>query len=497
MCDSSLIEWWLDNRYVWFGATEKDDIYITEQYGDLLDDHDIDYTSITNMLHHIILFDQITWHVDRVRKTKTQKKFAPTAIRLCKMIIDEQLYTPLTPIERCFMLMPLRHSDHEDQLIALSYIKLFRQNNTDPDYARFHKTTLVKLSKLSIPDKKESNLTSIMHFVDNIICPSSEYNQMFKDNYEIPRSLAKTITSLITEKKVVVSLSGGSDSMLCAYLLKKLGYDVTALMINYNNRVDEQKKEVEMVSFWCKSMGIDLYVRIITEISRSRDNDRNMYEQVTNLYRFDAYKYFRNPVIFGHNDDDRYENINTNIKKGINYDNLCGMKSISTINGVKVYRPILHIDKTEIIRICNKANIPFVYDSTPYWSDRGTMRDKLIPVQKELGMKKGYYQLADHLSEMDSIIDTLVDMVNIDLSIDTEKYSIIVVENPHRFVFSLWKKIFRKLVSFGCPEPSHKSIMNMMNIAKENNGKFVQVDLRKTSTCLITKTNVAIYYEKA
>ena len=84
-------------------------------------------------------------------------------------------------------------------------------------------------------------------------------------------------------------------------------------------------------------------------------------------------------VILGHNLDDSLENIFSNIKKKQNYNNLFGMDLYSKEKDVHIARPLLKISKKQIIEFANEFYIPYTYDSTPSWSERGKLRDELIP----------------------------------------------------------------------------------------------------------------------
>lgn len=101
-------------------------------------------------------------------------------------------------------------------------------------------------------------------------------------------------------------------------------------MINYNNR-DTSDDEVEIVNYFCKKIGIDLWVRKIDEINKI-NNDRNFYENITKRIRFLSYEFLNRDIILGHNRDDCYENIITNIDKKRSFDNLLGMIKLYFVN---------------------------------------------------------------------------------------------------------------------------------------------------------------------
>ena len=99
---------------------------------------------------------------------------------------------------------------------------------------------------------------------------------------DIPEEFVNGFSKAIPEKTkdITISISGGSDSMLCLFLAVKLGYNPVALMIDYANR-DEHKREVIFVSWFCEQLKVPFYVREIKELKRERDETREFYEKIT------------------------------------------------------------------------------------------------------------------------------------------------------------------------------------------------------------------------
>ena len=170
--------------------------------------------------------------------------------------------------------------------------------------------------------------------------------------------------------------------------------------------------------YFCESLNIKLIYRNIYEIQRSQclDNGlRDLYEDITKKIRLDMYKYgyiYSNEfyVLLGHNKDDCFENIITNIINKKNYDNLSGMNYLSNIDGINFWRPMLNIQKKDIIQFANNNNLKYFNDSTPKWSARGKIRDKLVSVLNDLKYNsiEPFFDLKNYISNSNEIINNIV-----------------------------------------------------------------------------------------
>jgi tRNA(Ile)-lysidine synthetase-like protein len=189
-------------------------------------------------------------------------------------------------------------------------------------------------------------------------------------------------------KKSIISLSGGVDSMVLSYILKYIGIDIIAVHINYNNR-PECEEECNILKQWCNMLDIKLYIRKITEIQRPEMmelNMRDLYETYTRDIRFNTYMNV-NPdydnIFLGHNHDDQFENIFTNIVSESHFDNLRGMTYQTQLKFkdkfLNFVRPMLDIPKEQIYKFASYFSIPHFKDSTPKWSQRGKIRDIVKP----------------------------------------------------------------------------------------------------------------------
>ncbi len=379
----SLTIFWLSNRHYWFNSTPETDEKVLAHTQQYLDDPQI-AQQLTD-LGKIILYDQIYRHYVRYNNLDKliieQKNIE--AIEITNLLLDSGTILSFSPIERCFALMPLRHSKNEkDRIKAIHIIETYMEQSNSNDYQRFYQAALERVRNPELITNHELE----NEFPQELVCESSVFNiDSFSQNFyqeisniHIPHEFVDGFKVIPKDQPITISISGGSDSMLCLFVAFKLGYNVIAMMIDYCNR-SEHEQEIKFVKWFCHQLGVPLYVRKISELKRHRDGTREFYELVTRNIRFNSYKYLERPVVLGHNLDDCFENCITNIMTQRSKDNLYGMSPESEQYGVKIYRPVLAIPKKVIVQTCNNFKIPFLLDSTPKWSRRGKIRDIIVP----------------------------------------------------------------------------------------------------------------------
>jgi tRNA(Ile)-lysidine synthetase-like protein len=267
-----------------------------------------------------------------------------------------------------------------------------------------------------------SNIPNQWNEFKDILENNAQEPIVMKDNnvHNIVKEFKKETNSIVKNNDnvcIVVSLSGGVDSNVCLHLLRQYypNVEIVAVFINYNNR-DESNTELKFVKKYCAVSGVKLFHRTINEISRKDchlNGIREIYETATKEIRFNTYKQvselFPNKetiVMMGHNKDDCFENIITNIISKHNYDNLSGTEKMSQIDDITFWRPLLDIQKKSIIEFAKTTNIPFLHDSTPKWSARGKIRDNVVRSLMSINEDavNSYFTLEEYLSENNKII---------------------------------------------------------------------------------------------
>jgi tRNA(Ile)-lysidine synthetase-like protein len=479
----------------WFDSTPEFDNIITEKYNSLLIDYNIsnicenskiskiNKTLLTQIeddyklsISYILLHDQIPRHIYR-KNQNIIEYYLNLILDFSKKIYIKYKYD-FKSQHYCFVLLPLRHTNKFDNIMyVIQETKIFIKNNPlNQDYKRFLKATLERYIKLN--DDK----TNIIGY-EPLVCPShiqdltqiceleilKYYPTLFKDiNFlSLPINIknlfdsVKDITlSRLMLKKGIVSLSGGVDSMILSYILKYIGIDISAIHINYNNR-PECEEECNILKQWCSFLGIKLYIRKIEEIQRPEMieyNLRDLYESYTKDVRFNTYINSTanstddsEPEIYhiflGHNQDDQFENIFTNIVSESHYQNLRGMDYNMTLKfkekNINFIRPMLDIPKSDIYKFSSYFSIPHFKDSTPKWSQRGKIRDIVRPSIEQWESKAvdSFFKLSDSLSDLIKIADMYA--LNITEQIKINKNFQFNLDNI--FPKYLFKIIFEKL----------------------------------------------------
>jgi tRNA(Ile)-lysidine synthetase-like protein len=373
-CLKDIREFWRDNKDFWFSHKPINEWpLINNIYQDTLDIN----------LRLILHYDQIYRHPNpNIRESDKQFAFR-FATHLALRIIHSSQFEEAIESEKVFILLTLRHN--KSLLLKELALKKALKLNPSPLLIRFLNATIwdihnYKHKKGYTPESSIVLENTWQHLLQS---PKSESDVNIKDIHEKLHQEFSSIISLQNSTKIAVSISGGVDSMVAAYIAKEVcnsqNKELILLHINYNNR-ECCEQECDLLRDFSEKLHVPLYIRKITEIQRIRQTQfRTLYEDITRKIRFSFYSYFECPVILGHNLDDCFENVFQNLSKQIHFDNLFGMKLISMEQDVTILRPMLTISKKDIYTYADYSGIPHLYDSTPEWSRRGQMRDILIP----------------------------------------------------------------------------------------------------------------------
>ena len=196
----------------------------------------------------------------------------------------------------------------------------------------------------------------------------------------------------ILTNNILLSLSGSVDSMVVLAILLKLKtvipFNIIVVMINYNLR-KESKDEAMFIAKYCDAYNIECNILDIPKTNKDRKNmgasERKKFENNSKELRYHMYKKLTNihncvGTLFGHHKDDIIENIFTNSMNGNNLLDLEVIKPVNIIKQVKIIRPLLYFNKTDIYNFAHKYNIPYFLDTTPKWCRRGQMRLEVFPL---------------------------------------------------------------------------------------------------------------------
>jgi tRNA(Ile)-lysidine synthase TilS/MesJ len=93
------------------------------------------------------------------------------------------------------------------------------------------------------------------------------------------------------------------------------------------------------------------------------------------------------------------------------------MEVLKEIEGMMFWRPLLSIEKRNILDCANINKIPYLYDSTPAWSVRGKIRDTVRPSLLLLKNNEGiednsiidsFFYLRDYIANTQDIFNELI-----------------------------------------------------------------------------------------
>ena len=501
----ALLDFWFDptNEHVWFTSTEDDDKQITTSFGYLINrllsstfHTTTPPTEPNELLSYILVFDQVSRHVSRFFGEHYPQHHLSLAHKCAlKTLILYPNLEPFTEKQIPFVLLPYRHTKSTAHVNYVKDLSLRLLSTTHPHSSyirRFYQATIRQIGRNTTPTLAPSKLTSRQQTELHKVLDSESIQSISEPKNPHPKhNLLQALRASLPGRSrskhkakarpwrivrgpstVLLSVSGGKDSMALATALAYIHnedpdrFNLQAVHINYMNRPSSKAEENLVIYYVNHILKIPLYIRRVQEIRRSRSsNERKFYETVTKEIRFRTYQQI-DPlayVVLGHNHDDTIENIITNITKKKHYENLFGMKTFSVYSPTKtnIWRPLLCITKSQINEFNRITLTPFTYDSTPSWSDRGKIRDSVIPALTDFtpAILHGLTQLSKTMTHLSHLYETyaLPQILKTHLTItDTHYYLKYDAE-------TMTEKVMRDIFThLKISQPSHKSLSNMI-----------------------------------
>ena len=191
------------------------------------------------------------------------------------------------------------------------------------------------------------------------------------------------------DDRILLTVSGGVDSMVMLSLFTRCGYRVGVAHCNFQLRGTESDEDEVLVEEEAKKYGVEFYnKRFETKAEMERTGESmEMAARRLRYAWFDAlsHEHGYTAVAIAHHADDSIETFFINLLRGTG---LRGLTGISTQVG-KIIRPLLFASRREILEYAVQNRIPFREDSsnrsTKY--PRNKIRLGLIPRIREINPK--------------------------------------------------------------------------------------------------------------
>lgn len=212
----------------------------------------------------------------------------------------------------------------------------------------------------------------------------------------------------LKDKKLLLAVSGGVDSMVLLDLFYKLRFDICVVHCNFQLRGKESDADEMLVRETCQDRFIPYFIESFDTLDFAKENKLSIQLAARKL----RYDWFQEIISLGfdyvltaHHLDDNVETFLINFIRGTGLEGLTG---IPAQNG-NIIRPLLPFSRLEIENYALEKNIQWREDSSNA-SDkyfRNKLRHNIVPILKELntGFLDSFQNTLHHLQQAESLVN--------------------------------------------------------------------------------------------
>ena len=210
---------------------------------------------------------------------------------------------------------------------------------------------------------------------------------------------------------VLAAISGGPDSIFLLHALvclkNKLKIkDIIVANLDHGLRGKESAGDSLFVKKYSAKLGLK-YIHKKINLKNAKPGGLSTEERAREArYKFfseAAKKFGVNIIATGHTLDDQAETILMRFIKGASLKGIVGISPVRQGGRFKIVRPLIQLEKAEIVHYLNSSKLPYRIDSTniePIYF-RNVVRREIIPFLEKYNprLKRVLFNLAEHLRE--------------------------------------------------------------------------------------------------
>ncbi|WP_339886052.1 tRNA lysidine(34) synthetase TilS [Polaribacter vadi] len=258
-----------------------------------------------------------------------------------------------------------------------------------------------------------------------------------------------TNVPFLKDKKLLIAISGGLDSVVLYHLLATLNFDISLAHCNFNLRGKESYLDEEFVKKLSQKTSNHIFTKLFDTEKYSKDNKLSTqiaarelrytwFQELVEKHNFDY-------ILTAHHADDNLETFLINLTRGTGLE---GFTGIPKING-NIVRPLLPFSREEILKYAKENKIEWREDasnaSTKY--TRNKLRHQVIPVLKEINpsLLSSFEKTLENLQESQQILEDRIDEVSSEIIETKEAITKINIDkiqqlsNPKAYLYQLLK----------------------------------------------------------
>ena len=217
----------------------------------------------------------------------------------------------------------------------------------------------------------------------------------------------------LAQKKLLIAVSGGLDSVVLSKLCAKLNYSFALIHCNFQLRDAESDEDEQFVIALAEELKVLVHTQKFD--TKSYADKHKLSIQMT--ARTLRYKWFQEVaeklgydyILTAHHKDDALETFLINLSRGTGIEGLTGIPQLNQ----NIVRPLLPFSRSEILAYAEKNNWSWREDSSNATTKyvRNKIRHEIVPKLKELHptFLDNFQRTQEHLRESQQIISDTID----------------------------------------------------------------------------------------